>query len=132
MARANVSAGPTIPMPLVDNTKPYGLGFDFDEDRRQSASDDSTLEIATPTTMRPVKGVYPGYGVSLDSVSKPTSIPETHHALATPTSAAPISSAFMQDSNDTSPESRQSDSGRDEHASDDGMSRSPRRCMHNE
>lgn len=99
-------AGRTVPVP--NDMKPAGLGFDFEEDpRRQSASDDSTVEIATPVTMRPIKGSH------LSQSSDPASANRESFDLASP---PPISSAFMTGSNDTSPASQQPD-GAD---SDDG------------
>lgn len=93
-------------MTFHTDTKPHGLGFDFDDDpdRRQSASDDSTVEVTTPVTMRAVKGPYLGYeseGVTV--------IPASVDELASP---PPISGAFLPTgSTDTSPASQQSGTG---------------------
>lgn len=90
-------------MPLQDDTKPHGLGFDFDDDpdRRQSASDDSTVEVTTPVTMRALKESH----YSHDS-REVTVIPASAAELSSP---PPISAVFMPTgSTDTSPASQQS------------------------
>lgn len=84
-------------MPLQDDTKPHGLGFDFDDvpDHRQSTSDDSTVEVTTPVTMRILQGSHQSH--------------ESHELTAELTSPPPILAAFMPTgSTDTSPASQQS------------------------
>lgn len=97
-------------MPIQDDSKPHGLGFDFDDDpdRRQSASDDSTVEVTTPVTMRALTGSQ----LSYDS-SEVTVIPASFVELSSP---PPISGAFMTTgSTDTSPASQQSVGEQSEH-----------------
>lgn len=99
-------------MPVLSDGKPAGLGFDLEEDpRRQSASDDSTVEIATPVTMRPFKGSYLGQGAE-------AAVQHESYDLASP---PPMPGAFMTDSTDTSPDSHQS-VPRPDADSDDGQS----------
>ena len=106
-------------MPLQDDSKPHGLGFDFDDDpdRRLSASDDSTVEVTTPVTMRALKGS----STSNDS-HEVTVIPGSTIELSSP---PPISAVFMPTgSTDTSPASQQSG----DHESSDGEC--SQACMH--
>lgn len=96
-------------MPLQDDTKPHGLGFDFDDDpdRRQSASDDSTVEVTTPVTMRALKESQ--YSRHSEEV---TVIPASAVELSSP---PPIAAVFMPTgSTDTSPASQQSGTEQDE------------------
>lgn len=88
----------------------HGLGFDMDDDRRQSNSDDSTLEIGTPTTANGPKGAYLDYGENV------VVIPET---IKEPSNIQPLSAAFQHSSADTSPASRHSGNEQDD---DDGQS----------
>ena len=76
-------------MPTQFPEKPNGLGFDMDDDRRQSASDDSTMEISTPVTAP--KGTYLVYGDEMTELREPT---------------LPLAAAFQKTSPDTSPPSR--------------------------
>jgi hypothetical protein len=96
-------------MPLPTGVNP-GLGFDMDDDRRQSNSDDSTLEIETPTTANGPKGAYLDYGENV------VVIPET---IKEPSNTQPLSAAFQNSSADTSPASRHSGNEQDD---DDGQS----------
>jgi hypothetical protein len=99
-------------MPVQYPEKPNGLGFDMEDDRRQSASDDSTLEISTPTHGH--KGGYMGYG------DETVVIPATLHEP--PLSPA---AAFQKRSPETNPPSRRGSDG-----SDDSDGQSLPRCMH--
>jgi hypothetical protein len=76
-------------MPSQFTEKPHGLGFDLDDDRRQSASDDSTMEIATPVTAP--KGTFLVYGDEMTELREPT---------------LPLVAAFQKHSPDTAPPSR--------------------------
>jgi len=76
-------------MPTQFLEKPNGLGFDMDDDRRQSASDDSTMEISTPVTAP--KGTFLVYGDEMTELREPT---------------LPLAAAFQKTSPDTSPPSR--------------------------
>jgi hypothetical protein len=76
-------------MPTQFPEKPSGLGFEMDDDRRQSASDDSTMEIATPVTQP--KGTFLVYGDEMTELREPT---------------LPLAAAFQKTSPDTSPPSR--------------------------
>jgi len=76
-------------MPIQYPDKPNGLGFDMEDDRRQSASDDSTLEIATPTHAG--KGTFLIFGDEMTQLREPT---------------LPLAAAFQKTSPDTSPPSR--------------------------
>jgi hypothetical protein len=89
-------------MPTQFSEKPNGLGFDMDDDRRQSASDDSTMEIATPATAP--KGTFLVYGDEMTELREPT---------------LPLAAAFQKDSPDTSPPSRR---GSDDSQESDGQS----------
>lgn len=126
--RFDSSMGRTVPVPMTMPVHPdqpnHGLGFELEEDRRQSASDDSTVEIATPTTMRAVKGGYAGYSMEPATAA----IPESYSLeLASP---PPISAAFMAGSTDTSPASNQSlERPHDSGHSDDGEAPSLHACI---
>jgi hypothetical protein len=73
----------------------HGLGFDLDDERRQSNSDDSTVEVSTPTTGNGPRG-YLDYG---ETVVIPATIKE-------PIEAQPLSASFQNASADTSPASQ--------------------------
>lgn len=89
-------------MPTQISEKPHGLGFDMEDDRRQSASDDSTMEIGTPVTAP--KGTFLVYGDEMTELREPT---------------LPLAAAFQKDSPDTSPPSRR---GSNDSEDSDGMS----------
>lgn len=84
----------------------HGLGFDMDDDRRQSNSDESTLEVSTPTTATGPKGAYPDDGENVVVIPETIKEPSGGHE--------PISAAFQNTSTDTSPASRRSANDHDQ------------------
>jgi hypothetical protein len=90
----------TMPVPSLEKRAQHGLGFDMEDDRRQSASDDSTLEIATPTHVP--KGTFLVFGDEVTALHEPV---------------LPLVAAFQKSSPDTSPPTRR---GSDETANSDG------------
>lgn len=91
----------------------HGLGFDLtDDERRQSNSDDSTLEVSTPTTGTGAK-MYLDYGETII-------IPET---IKEPIEGEPLPVGFQTTSADTSPASHHE--GSEQEDSDGGYL-----CMH--
>ena len=103
-----------MPIQYPAPEKPNGLGFDMEDDRRQSASDDSTLEISTPPHGH--KGTFMGYG------EEAVVIPATFHEPP-----LPLAAAFQKTSPATNPPSRRGSDGSDV---SDGTSFSPHACRH--